>query len=973
MTSAPLLIVATASTIIGSSPFRTDYCAMLGEDNIQGKKSGFLAGNRVYYVGGKYEVQRCTENETIGLTHPIYHDLRSRGTGIASYPGVGIGNDFDGWEFHRATEVAVGSVVTPTYTWHRPAPTGMFWRPDKMIVEYKLSSPFLVGVYDGWCSNWTQLPSLTVSADDSLPGWQTMPGYACDIGKTPLFSVKVTGPAGVAADEQCQELCAKNASCLEWQLDVKSFMCWGYDIHNEPAKNINFDCGCQGDCGKIPSPSPSPPVPPQPSRSFWTNLTEKECWSHCDSDVRCNQAVYEMNGDGQCWTGQNVMLDNPSPSRSGCKPGPCIDKCYAKGAVIPNVTIREEKWISASDVVSTTITADRPIMLQISGRSFANVDNAAGKIISLHGQCSIDKASNTVRILEGGTVAAHVQNIPATASGENDQPIFVTGKLMYDGMTGIISASRPILNGSTYIVDPKTVGGIGTVCGYMFSLPVDSTGTTISWTMHDNASQALVAVKAVLADPADALVAKTTFMNDLLNNVAPYFRCSDHSIVKVYYYLWSLYLMYFTRGDKGMQVIPHTQTAVNNFLGMHRYDAMFQILVGSWTNPAFHDFYANGNVLVWSQLLKYRKGSAIPDNFGIDWASGCYGGETTVHVLGACQIYEHNGNRTFLNLSYAFYKELFWDEDIGDGVWGYGVETALCLNKMAAILGYNDDIAHWNASVDMESIGAHLNHSWEFDTPNMFGSTEDGMSFGNIAPAGTSVFPRAWLLAMAEHWMDDPIKGFYTVSCPLTRTALKDWAKHNPGVFAVVPDANWFMIRALYLHQVDRLANKFLLAHLKFYNQEWDGIPVAPEGRGTDFSLFGDQYSNFNAGKLLLLIEGMAGLSYSVEEDSFTFADNLPTNWSFMEFRIPVVKTTGAEVHWVTARAERNETDGKVTKISTVDGSPFTKLLLRPWAEDAARIVRASPATGAIINATPGHVGWEFNDSCARVMLSLEH
>ena len=47
-----------------------------------------------------------------------------------------------------------------------------------------------------------------------------------------------------------------------------------------------------------------------------------------------------------------------------------------------------------------------------------------------------------------------------------------------------------------------------------------------------------------------------------------------------------------------MQVLPHTQTAVNNFLGMHRFDAVFQILVGSWVSPEHHEFYANGNVLV---------------------------------------------------------------------------------------------------------------------------------------------------------------------------------------------------------------------------------------------------------------------------------------------------------------------------------------------------------------------------------------
>eukprot|EP01052_Picozoa_sp_SAG31_P045240 SAG31_NODE_8184_length_1501_cov_1.594151_3_plen_136_part_00 len=82
----------------------------------------------------------------------------------------------------------------------------------------------------------------------------------------------------------------------------------------------------------------------------------------------------------------------------------------------------------------------------------------------------------------------------------------------------------------------------------------------------------------------------------------------------------------------GMQTIPHTQTAINNFLGMHRYDAQFQIMVGAWTNPANHSYYANGNVLTWAQLLPYRRKEQLPDNFGIDWASGCYGGEMIVHV-----------------------------------------------------------------------------------------------------------------------------------------------------------------------------------------------------------------------------------------------------------------------------------------------------------------------------------------------------
>ena len=37
---------------------------------------GFLAGNNVYYVAGRLG-SWDNDHETIGLTHPFYHDLRS--------------------------------------------------------------------------------------------------------------------------------------------------------------------------------------------------------------------------------------------------------------------------------------------------------------------------------------------------------------------------------------------------------------------------------------------------------------------------------------------------------------------------------------------------------------------------------------------------------------------------------------------------------------------------------------------------------------------------------------------------------------------------------------------------------------------------------------------------------------------------------------------------------------------------------
>ena len=78
---------------VGSSPPYTDYCNMLSQE-VQGKKHAFLAGNNAYYMStGDWNT---ASDETIGLTHPFFNDLRSRGTGIVEHENTGTGNDFWG-------------------------------------------------------------------------------------------------------------------------------------------------------------------------------------------------------------------------------------------------------------------------------------------------------------------------------------------------------------------------------------------------------------------------------------------------------------------------------------------------------------------------------------------------------------------------------------------------------------------------------------------------------------------------------------------------------------------------------------------------------------------------------------------------------------------------------------------------------------------------------------------------------------
>ena len=136
------ILVSCSDIQADEKPDFSDYCERL-EHEIQGRKHGFMAGNLSYYIGGFHASWNQVEDETIGLTHPFFHDLRSRGTGILESQirgteHTGIGNDFSGWEFYKDTRVLYGSVILDGEVVKHPKPTSMVWRPDKMLCVYEL-------------------------------------------------------------------------------------------------------------------------------------------------------------------------------------------------------------------------------------------------------------------------------------------------------------------------------------------------------------------------------------------------------------------------------------------------------------------------------------------------------------------------------------------------------------------------------------------------------------------------------------------------------------------------------------------------------------------------------------------------------------------------------------------------------------------------------------------------------------------
>ncbi len=722
-------------TIPDVAPPRVDYCLQM-EQEIQGRKHGFLAGNKTYYMGGFYAVWNQSEDDTIGFTHPFHNDLRCRGEGMVQHAETGYGHDLKGWEFHKRTKVAYGTVIINGTRYEHPSPVSLIWRPDRMICEY------------------------------------------------------------------------------------------------------------------------------------------------------------EVGG----------------------------------------VSIREEKFIALNDAACTIITSSEPITLEFAGQSYA-----ADKTLVRSATCELDTTNNCVHIVEGGT---------SEATPIKD--VTLTGTLMYDGMSTVISASEPLEN----YAQSETAGQHF----YSFTVPCDSNGLSLVWAMDDVYTQAVANVETLLADPASEMAAKTLHMNDLLNEQIPYFRCSDQDIVDVYYFLWAINLMYFIDVDEGFEQYPHTQTAVNNFLGLHRYDSNFQVQVGAWT--ADKQNYANGNALVWKALLPFvdpARGGRIPgDNMGKAWYSGLHG-PVTGHAVGAWKIYEHSGDKAFLAEAYEFYRALMWNSI--PGIWGYKYAAADCLGKMALELGYPQAEAdHWQDVVNRDGFDSWLNNMWEKNgVTNYFGAGTGGLGWTGFAYLAMDNFPDDWARQMVETWAMDSEDGFYLNGYMCTK-AQKDWDLVPNKNFMVTPDTTWFAFRGMYKHHVTDRANELTLFHLKNYNMKW-GIPIAPEAMKETLELHGDAYSNFNAGKILLILEGIFGLSYSVVGDTFTVADNMPTEWSYMETYVPI--NENGQTRWTYVRVDREEQGGVVTKSVEVEGNTQAVLHVEPWMEDKAL---QSSTPGGATNAVSGHIEYQFSN-----------
>jgi len=669
-------------------------------------------------------------------------------------------------------------------------------------------------------------------------------------------------------------------------------------------------------------------------RSRGVGLAESSGNDHDNTGLGNDFSGWEFYKDTRVLYG-SVIVDgeihrHPIPRKMFWRPDRMICEYEVAG-----VKLREEKFIAENNAACSVITSSRPVTLRFDGQSFFGRHS-----LTSTATIKYDAEFNAIHIVEGGTTRCR-----AETDGSNQ-----VAPIMYQGMSTVLAASESIAESHRF-----KRGDDGEM-RYEFELPCNSEGVAVVWAMNDDAQKAKKDAMAILGSSKaiaesrvavrSAMIAKTREINRQLGKEIPWFRCSDKKFEDIYYYLWALYLMYYIDVQRGWEMEPHTQTAVNNFLGMHRYDATFQIKVGAWTGNKSH--YAYGNVLTWKHLFSnghYRKlpngEISLSDNKGVSWHSGVYGNELSEHVLGAWQIYQHTGDVKFLRECYeGYFRDVFYDRIAP--FFSNHFEVAEVLIAMARVTGHVEDVGHWRQMVplDPKQIRAWFDQRWQTNGhKDYFGGPANGMlmttGFWHMR---SKYFPRDYASRMTKAWALNSKKGFYGdggfFPLAMSRLAMQKFKSNVDQSFGYTPDTAYFTLDGMFRQRLGDPAWRLTLSHLTHYNfsDQWN-VPIAPEAFTRPGKLFGDQYSNFNAGKLLLYLEGLAGLEYSIPDKSLSVHDTMPATWRWMEVRLPIQIPGEDETHWPTIRYDRDESQGEIKKSIQVKDCPL-RIIIEPWSEE---------------------------------------
>lgn len=601
----------------------------------------------------------------------------------------------------------------------------------------------------------------------------------------------------------------------------------------------------------------------------------------------------------------------PRPTKMLWRPDKVICEYKVGGA-----NIREEKFIAENDVLTTIIYSDKDIELTFEGHSFVLPGEFPHHWGDKKGQkwhyerasvAKHNKADKAIHVLEKGSILVKpTWETPA-----------MKGKVMYDGLNIVIQATHEMKN--VQIGADKEQRKT-----YKYSFDVEAGDKfSMTYSMDDDYKKALRESESIIRNPQKALDAKTLTVNTWLSTGIPRFRCSDEMTVKTYYYLWALYYMYTTDIGIGYESYPHTQTAINNFMGLHLWDSWVYAAMGGWVKDKWD--YGYGNVLSWKHMVPYKdKANALPDNFGQHWYSPGVFMPYVGSVDFAWDMYLKSGDKKYLKVAYEeLYKPLYWDNNGPQQCFGMEINAIDVLCEMALELGHKEDIAHWK-SFRKRRVDAFRN-DWGTYARNYYAkATEPWKDIWQLSSLMSYEMPDEWAKAMVKEWVMNPEDGY------LGPVALRIRPPKYPpnGVFRVSTISTWLGIEGMFRHDCDEEALFATMSHIRGMNRA-HGFPVAPECWDPNDRPWGSLYYAWDGPITDLILRRIAGISFSNKDNSFTVQDHMPEDWTFMEVDVPVERH--GRTRWVKVRYDQSLENDQLTKTIKVTGQPFHRLSIEAW------------------------------------------
>ena len=336
-----------------------------------------------------------------------------------------------------------------------------------------------------------------------------------------------------------------------------------------------------------------------------------------------------------------------------------------------------------------------------------------------------------------------------------------------------------------------------------------------------------------------------------------------------FYYGWSQYwLMLLDAGHAPFETVPHAQSAVNNFLGLHLHDTQFYLDMGGWTSPDTHAHYAHGNILMWHHALTSKMigrgdnssvggGSSywafqigrgiLPDNMGATWVASSTCDQLRDSVEGAWHIYSKGANKTFLTLAYDLFKTVLSDKgniSAHKVAWmgsGRSINALIALEKMAKAMGNDDDAAAWAAVLARNA--PFFSNQWGRKSPSVWGANLGSIGAFTSAVAPEPYFNDSWAEAGAEKWLLNSEYGFYPPNATFGAVPLSfpiNATNGNNPWLTCSPETS-VAIDGLFRHQVGKAAVNLTLGHIGAMQRDF-GWTVFPESWDHDGGLWGDQW-----------------------------------------------------------------------------------------------------------------------------------